>query len=147
MKTINNLIINLTLMVVLSITSISNTVAGSPVKIDKTIELTPSAPSEATFEESNTIDFELVKLFSLAPVTPEEADFSDGIPSADAILTILAPVTPKIADFIDEAPETITNLFLLAPATPAEADFTDTVEMPADLSFLAPVTPVEADFE
>ncbi|MCX6244732.1 MAG: hypothetical protein NTU98_08505 [Bacteroidetes bacterium] len=82
-----------------------------------------------------------------APVTPEEADFTDGVPVADATMINLAPVTPAEADFTDEAPEAALNLSSVAPLTPAEADFNDTVDMNAGISALAPVTPAEADFE
>jgi hypothetical protein len=141
MKTTDNLILILSAVVILPFSSISANVSGSPAKEINTIVLAPSTPAEATFEEIPVIDF------SPAPVTPEEADFNDGVPSTGEILINLAPVTPKEADFNDEVPEADADLLLLAPVTPAEADFSDIDEMPADISFLAPITPAEADFE
>jgi len=141
MKTTDNLILIFSAIVILPFTSISANVNGSPAKGINAIVLAPTTPAEAIFEEIPAIDF------SLAPVTPEEADFNDGVPSTGEILINPAPVTPKEADFSDEVLETGADLLLLAPVTPAEADFNDTAETPVAVSSLAPVTPAEADFE
>jgi hypothetical protein len=84
--------------------------------------LVPVTPAVAGFEESNTTSAFTFDITTLAPVAPEEADFSDIFPDDETDLTKLAPVTPAEADFkdADEYPNDITNL---APVTPAEADF------------------------
>jgi len=89
-------------------------------------------------------DLSNISLNILAPVTPEEADFSDIIPEPILNKSNLAPVTPSEADFNDSAPEAVTNDISLAPETPSVADFD---ENETNLTTLAPVTPAEADFE
>ena len=68
------------------------------------IELAPTAPKEATFEE-NTLQADGAPLAEsniilIAPVTPGEADFEDELSNTTAVcINMLAPVTPKVAEF------------------------------------------------
>jgi len=66
-------------------------------------ELSPSLPSEATFEESVPDQESLyaVMLKVLAPVTPSEADFMEEGNAYSNILNQLLPVTPEEAEFND----------------------------------------------
>ena len=60
---------------------------------------------------------------SLAPITPDEATFSD---EAVERKIEFAPTTPAEASFDDDAePVSLPLNKCLAPQTPAEADFTD----------------------
>jgi hypothetical protein len=86
--------------------------------------LAPVTPVVAVFEETNATVTSTFNYTSLAPVAPEEADFSDVVPEKNIDLAVLAPVTPSEADFND-----------------------DTVNQSDDVSYLAPITPAEADFE
>jgi hypothetical protein len=131
MKTINTITLILSAAFILNFNALSGNINISPVSGTNMITLAPSNTDISAF----------------APVTPEEADFSDGVPVADATLIHLGPVVPAEADFNDEAPEAALNLTSVAPVTPAEADFNDTIEMTDTLSSLAPETPAEADFE
>ena len=102
-----------------------------------------TTPTENTESASLNIN-------QLAPVTPEEATFEEGMETVASAFdfSILAPVTPEEAGFTDIVPEKNIDLTILAPVTPAEAEFNDIVEDPrTDLSSLMPVTPAEADFE
>ncbi len=78
-------------------------------------------------------------------MTPTVATFEDEMTGIN--LATLAPVTPEEADFSDFVPETSIDLTNLAPFSPAEADFTDDIWLQADLTALAPTTPALADFE
>jgi hypothetical protein len=68
----------------------------------------------------------------IAPVSPKEATFEDGVElnSETAVnettTSILAPITPAEAEFEDE-PDGISGISVraLAPITPADADFED----------------------
>ncbi len=82
--------------------------------------LAPSAPVEATFEETTDVT---AIAFILAPVSPIEADFSDAISETIIDITALAPVTPSEADFTSE--DGTIDLSALAPVTPSVADFSD----------------------
>ena len=84
-----------------------------------TMNLAPSTPAEATFEEVEVMnDFAF-----LAPSVPTEADFND--------------VTTDLSiDVMD-----------LAPVAPVEVDFNDSSDVAIDVSTLSPVTQAVADFE
>jgi hypothetical protein len=86
----------------------------------------------------------LVSASTLAPVTPNEADFSDVVPEAVSGYTNLAPVTPTEADFSDVTTEVNVTL---SPVTPTEADFNDTLSASANTNIdLAPAKILAADF-
>ena len=88
-----------------------------------TCALVPVTPTEANFDEINDpVTFSLDFLF-LAPMTPEEAGFSDFSAEMNSDLTKLAPVTPDEADFSDNTEDQVFDLRTLAPVTPKEADF------------------------
>ena len=102
-----------------------------------------TTPTENTESASLNIN-------QLAPVTPEEATFEEGIETVVSAFDFsrLAPVTPEEAGFTDIVPEKNIDLTILAPVTPAEAEFNDnSEELSAGLRSLEPVTPAEADFE
>lgn len=62
----------------------------------------------------------------LAPVTPFEADFSDGAPEMDQTILKLQPVTPTVAEFEDVLLQEVTpDIAALSPVTPVEAAFED----------------------
>jgi hypothetical protein len=84
------------------------------------ISLSPTTPTEATFEDTTETVFTNVS--ELAPVNPDEADFSDVAPELAVCFSALAPTTPTIADFSDSEIQTI-EIKTLAPATPAVAGF------------------------
>ncbi len=67
-----------------------------------------------------------------APGTPSEASFEDDVPEID--IATLAPVTSEEADFSDFVFETSTDLTNLAPFAPAEADFNDDIYLQADFT-------------
>lgn len=82
----------------------------------------------------------------LAPTTPTEATFDEGVETTMPSINKLAPVTPMEADFLDSVPEIESNLHLLAPVTPAEADFTNDTIPTLFSTNLSPITPDKADF-
>jgi len=86
-------------------------------------QLAPVTPEEATFEEGMETVFPAFGFSRLAPVTPEEAGFTDIVPEKNIDLTILAPVTPAEAEFNDNSEEMCDDFSSLTPETPAEADF------------------------
>jgi hypothetical protein len=95
---------------------------GAAVNNETSSVLTSASrtPSEATFEDMT----DATATYNLAPVTPNEADFSDAAPEPTIDYSVLAPVTPGEADFTDD--EIPTNNVNLALVTPAVADFTET---------------------
>jgi len=92
-------------------------------------------------------------IVNLAPVTPQEATFEDGMAVYEQtnLISDLRFMTPKEAYFIDIVPEPLPNISLFAPSTPKEATFDDelncgTVICNDLLKSLAPTAPKEADF-
>jgi hypothetical protein len=75
---------------------------SAPVTFESTsivaMNLAPSTPMEATFEEAVVVN----EFSALAPSTPIEADFSDVAPVAGVDATVLAPTVPAEADFTDD---------------------------------------------
>jgi hypothetical protein len=86
------------------------------------INLAPSTPVEATFEEFIPVyDFA-----ALAPTPPVEATFEDIIGFGNGLmLDNLAPVTPLEADFNDNEVFQKIDISTLAPKPLAVADFED----------------------
>ena len=92
-------------------------------------------------------------MVNLAPVSPQEATFEDGVAVYDQtyMTSDLHFMTPKEAYFIDIVPEPLPNISIFAPSTPKEATFDDelncgTVFCTDILKNLAPTAPKEADF-
>lgn len=92
-------------------------------------------------------------IVNLAPVTPQEATFDDGIAiyKQTNMMSNLHSMSPKEAYFIDIVPEPLANISIFAPSTPKEATFDDelncgTVICSDMLKSLAPTAPKEADF-
>jgi hypothetical protein len=86
--------------------------------------LMPATPLEATFEDFAETNFSGPDVYTLAPVNPMIADFSDEAPALEVNITNLAPVTPKEADFEEITGIELTSSFgNLAPVTPEEASF------------------------
>jgi hypothetical protein len=92
-------------------------------------------------------DFSATTGFTLAPVTPAEADFSDFISEPVMTSSFLAPVSPASADFGDNAPEMVTASINLAPNAPLTADFEENTPDQDGSVSLAPTTPMAAEFE
>jgi len=104
--------------------------------------LAPVSPVEATFEDGIAVYSADFSISRLAPLAPKEADFNDLVPETANAGVCLAPSTPREATFDDEyVSDSLLNA--IAPATPSEATFTGD----DDYINLAPVTPAEADFE
>jgi len=93
------------------------TVEKNDVNTSYIVSLTPTTPSEATFENDATVD-----IYQLMPLTPTEATFED-MPYENTTIIDLAPVTPIVADFSDTVDVIANNYNSLAPVTPTEADF------------------------
>ena len=87
---------------------------------------------------------------ALAPVTPKEATFEDGVPEKAPSMVSIAPTPPKEASFeYDDSSHEISTELLkeVAPATPAEADFNDAApDADKDRKALRFTTPGEASF-
>jgi len=77
---------------------------SAPARSFTPSELTPSVPSEATFEDSPPLDPSLLRWLerALTPSTPKEADF-DEAPAADINIDLssILPTVPMEADFND----------------------------------------------
>jgi hypothetical protein len=76
---------------------------AAPVRNITGTELNPVIPAIATFEESvpDQDNHFALALRTLAPVTPEEADFNESTPEAGVQTLDLAPETPDTAEFED----------------------------------------------
>lgn len=68
------------------------------------LQLAPTTPSEATFEDVDKIGVPEIssdQVKKLAPVTPDEASFEDDFPGYSLAADVLSPLTPKEATFED----------------------------------------------
>lgn len=81
--------------------------------------LVPVTPSEATFEEMETVT---IHAADLMPVVPVEAEFEEMSSAAAIDVTALAPVVPAVADF-EENELSVPDASTFAPKTPVLADF------------------------
>ena len=87
-----------------------------------------SEPMEAAFSDNDLVPSSSPALYSLAPVTPREADFSDSdSDDLNSLMMDLAPKTPDEADFLDSNTPTGMGDMNLAPVLPSEATFEDIV--------------------
>ncbi len=102
-----------------SILFAGNKTISTPVANESAIiTLAPSAPLEATFEETTVA---VIGFIAIAPATPVETDFNEIAPDTSIDLTNLAPVIPVLADFEDVI-DVAFDIYTFVPLTPA-ADF------------------------
>ena len=81
--------------------------------------LVPVTPSEATFEEMETVT---IHASDLMPVVPVEAEFEEMSLASTVDVSALAPVVPAVADF-EEIELSVPDASTFAPKTPVLADF------------------------